>query len=220
MSLSSLTSTQLLYWLSMASGCLVGSFFCDHPWLGCRRRRSFLTFILACLLILASWAPLLWFVHTRDVDRIEEPPSIDWTNTSHFVTLAIIYLYLGASFAVFQSYLHWLCSTFTNRPTILSRFSGYIEGLKALGLVTAFAIDSQNTHFMTEANMYFSLLIVGAVASLVAALKYTEDSNYGTEDNVILPKIFDTNKHMFVCAELEVDAMSIPIETKSSTIGD
>ena len=93
----------------------------------------------------------------------------------------MIYVFVGFTGYAYQNYLLWLLATFTNDPAVLSLFSGYGEGLKALGVITSLAIDSKKTAFLTEEITYFSLCVVGLALAIVSAVRYTRVTNYEQE---------------------------------------
>jgi len=157
---------------------------------------------IATALILGSSAGLLWFLATHSLNRHQKAPGVDWSDGHAFTALLIPYIFVGCSSSIFQTYLMWLCSTFSNEPTILSRYSGYIEALKALGLVTAFGIDSNHTPFLTEEAIYFPLNVVGIALCVISALRYARDTKYGDEKFVIVPKAFDLDESSTSRAEL------------------
>ena len=145
------------------------------------------------LFIIGPWAALFSFLTTHDLNRHEKAIGVDWRDGSAFSSFIVIYIFLGCSCALFGTYVQWLCSTFSNEPWTLGRFSGYIEALRAAGLATAFAVDSDSVSFLTESGIYFSLLMAGSTLSLFAAYRYTKNSKYGEEENVIVPAAFETS---------------------------
>jgi hypothetical protein len=150
--------------------------------------------IIAAALTLGSSSGLLSFFATHRLNRRKKPPGVDWSDGPAFANLLPLYIFLGISSSVFQSYLMWLCSTFSNEPTILSRYSGYIEALKALGMITAFGIDSNHIAFLTEEVVYFSLNAAGLTLCVISAFAYTRDTKYGDEECVIVPKAFQCDE--------------------------
>jgi len=161
-------------------------FVFDSKWLGNRRRRSMILAGLVAALLFGSHSGLLWFLATNAVNRHKSSFGIDWSDGSAFGNLLVIYIFIGFSSYVFQNYLLWLLATFTNDPVVLSLFSGYVEALKAMGVITSFAIDSNRTSFLTEEISYFSLNVVGLVLCIVSAILYTRDSRYENELSAIV----------------------------------
>ena len=147
------------------------------------------------LILIGPWAALFSFLSNHDLNRHGKAMGVDWSDGSTFSTFFVIYIFLGFSCSVFLSYVQWLCSTFSNEPWTLGRFSGYIEALRAAGLVTFFAVDSDSVPFFKEAGVYFSLLMGGSTLSLFAAYRYTKDSRYGEEERVVVPAAFEVSEN-------------------------
>lgn len=72
-----------------------------------------------------------------------------------------------------------------------------MEALRALGFAVAFGIDSNSVPFLTEAAAYFSLAMVGLILCVFSAIKYTRDSRYGEEEDVVVPEAFERNRAWF-----------------------
>lgn len=85
----------------------------------------------------------------------------------------------------------WVCAAFSNEPSKLSHFSGFVEGTRALGFAVAFGVDSNTVPFLTEAGTYFALLMIGLCCCAISASLYMSDSFYGKEETVIVPQSFD-----------------------------
>jgi hypothetical protein len=142
------------------------------------------------IIAVATWAAILWFLSSHNVDRQKKPPGVDWKDGPKFSHLFVIYTFFGFSWAIFQGYITWLFSTFSNEPSKLSYFSGFVEGMRQLGFVIAFAVDSRSTPFLTEVTAYFPLTLVGLILCAFSASRYTLDSTYGIEEKVVVPEAF------------------------------
>jgi hypothetical protein len=134
---------------------------------------------------------MFWFLASHDLDRNKKPWGVDWNDRHNLVALLPIYICIGCCWAMFQGYIQWLVATFSNEPSRLGRFSGYLESLRALGFAVAFGIDSNSVAFITEAAAYFSLTIAGLILCGVSAYLYTMETEYGKEEDVIVPEAFE-----------------------------
>ena len=152
--------------------------------------RSVIAAAIVGALLLGSHTGLLCFLATHTINRQKSPLGIDWSDGRVFGDLLVIYIFIGFCSYVFQNYLLWLLATFTNDPAVLSLFSGYVEALKGLGVITSFAIDSRRTSFLTETISYFSLSIVGLVLCIVSTVLYTRDSKHEGECSGAVPSTF------------------------------
>lgn len=149
---------------------------------------------MVAALLIGSHSGLLFFLATHSIDRHKAPLGVDWNHGSEFVSLLVIYIFIGFSSYVFQNYILWLLATFTNDPTVLSLFSGYVEALKALGVMSSFAIDSKHTPFLIEEISYFSLNVVGLVLCFVSAILYTRDKNYEEESSISVSSLSEQDR--------------------------
>jgi len=136
---------------------------------------------------IAAWSGMFCFLAGKQINRKHPSPKVDWTDRGDFLKLLFLFIAIGLAQSVYQFYHIWLCSSFSNDPSKLGRYNGYISALRMSGLAAAFGLDSHKVSFMVEAEVYFIILIVGAVLSLISAYKYTKDTNYGSEDAVIDP---------------------------------
>jgi hypothetical protein len=125
------------------------------------------------------------------VNRKGKGPKIDWTDSSNFLGLLGIFLVLGFAYALYMTYHFWLCSSFSNEPSKLGRQYGYITSVRMTGMAVAFGLDSARIPFMAEAQVYFIVMVVGAVLALVSAYRYLRDTKYGEEEGVIVPKEYE-----------------------------
>ena len=171
------------------------AFFCDADIFGHRRRRALVGGTVTAAFILGTWVSLLWFLGSRNINRSWKPWEVDIRSGSDFADPLAVLVILGFSFATFQVYGQWVYGTLTNRPRTLSRFSGFFESMRAVGLAVAFGIDSHNTPFLTEAGTYFALTFAGLALSGYAALRYTTYSQYGKEEDVVVPEEFEEHNH-------------------------
>ena len=150
--------------------------FCDADIIGHRRQRALVGGSVTAAFMLGAWVSLLWFLGSRHINRSRKPWEVDiWSGRNFADPLAVLIL-VGFSFATFLVYGQWVFGTLTNRPTTLSRFSGFFEAMRAVGLAVAFDIDSHNTPFPAEAATYFALIFAGLALSVYAVLRYTTHS--------------------------------------------
>lgn len=191
---------QLCFWVSALCGSAIIAFFCDAKWLGYRRRRSSWAAFVTALFVIGTWSAVFSFLTTHDLDRKKKAWGVDWSNGTRFAGPLVMSVFLGSMWAILQSYIQWLCSTFSNEPSKLARFSGYVEALRSLGIAVAFGIDSNSVAFLDEAAAYFSLAIAGLILCVVSASKYTGDSRYGEEEDVVVPELFERNRGWFAAS--------------------
>ena len=140
--------------------------------------------------ILGPHSGFLSFLNSHTLNRHKSSFVVDWKDGKAFTELFFPYICLGFTSYVFQNYLIWLLATFTNEPTILSRYSGYVEAMKALGLIVANAVDSNKTPYLTEEISYLAMNVAGLLLCIMSTILYTTDTKYGEEEFVIIPRDF------------------------------
>lgn len=138
-----------------------------------------------------TWIALLAFLASNDFDRAGPVIGIDWTDGRRFAGPFVLYMFLGASYPMFQNFLIWVYSTFSNEPRTLGRYSGYFKGVQAFGTATAFEIDSRYVPFLHQAIVYATLMLGGLGLASVSVYRYTSDTRYGQEEGVVVPEKFD-----------------------------
>jgi hypothetical protein len=143
--------------------------------------------VLTLLANIATWSGMFYFLATRPLNRKHPSPKVDWTDNADFLKLLFLFIGLGFSTAMYQFYHIWLCSTFSNDPRKLGRLNGYMSALRLSGMAAAFGIDSHKVSFLIEAEVYFTISMIGIILALISAYMYTTDTNYGSEDLVIPP---------------------------------
>ncbi|KAE9381157.1 hypothetical protein N431DRAFT_322617, partial [Stipitochalara longipes BDJ] len=178
------------FWLASACGSGAFGFICDNKWFGHRRRRAMIASAIMAVIILGPHSGFLAFLSNHNLNRHASRSVVDWKEGNPFTKLFFPYICLGFTSYIFQNYLIWLLATFTNEPTVLSRYSGYVEATKALGLIVANAVDSKKTPFLTEEITYLSLNVAGLVLCIISTIFYTTDTKYGEEESVIIPRDF------------------------------
>jgi hypothetical protein len=156
---------------------------------------------VTAIFLIGTWSGIFSFLKTHELDRAKKAWGVDWSNRPKFAGPLVMFIFLGSSWAILLGYIQWLCSTFSNEPSKLGRFSGYMEALRALGFAVAFGIDSNSVPFLTEAAAYFSLAMLGLILCVFSAIKYTRDSRYGEEEDVVVPEAFERNRAWFADSE-------------------
>jgi hypothetical protein len=180
-----------MYWAASLLGWGFIAILCDSKMLGRRRNRAITIAGITTMFVIATWTSLIWFLISHPIDRQGSPLRVDWKDGSKFSHLLVIWFFLGSCWAIFQGYIVWLVSSFSNEPSRLSHYSGFVEGMRALGFAVAFGIDSHSSPFLSEMGMVFGLMLAGLVLCVVSATLYTTDSFYGAEERVVVPEAFD-----------------------------
>ncbi|KAE9574062.1 hypothetical protein CGMCC3_g9923 [Colletotrichum fructicola] len=179
------------YWTIQVVGSAAIAWTCDGNIFGRRRRRAFISAAFVAVIMGGTWIALLAFLASNDFDRAGPVIGIDWTDGRRFAGPFVLYMFLGASYPIFQNFLIWVYSTFSNEPRTLGRYSGYFKGVQAFGTATAFGIDSRYVSFLHQAIVYAGLMLGGLGLASVSVYTYTSDTTYGQEEGVVVPEAFD-----------------------------
>ena len=172
-------------------------FLSDWAHLGHRRRRALLVSLIAAVTFTGAYGAVLGFLGSHHLDRHAKPLGIDFTSGSQIAGPLVIFMIYGFAASTFQGYSQWMITTFSNDPAFLAHLSGLVEALRGMGLALAWVIDAHNTSFMAEAAMFSGLTLVGLLLMGVTARLYVTDSQYGREDNVIVPEDFEKKPELF-----------------------
>lgn len=158
--------------------------------MGSRRNRAFAAAAFVAVVVGGTWIAMVSFLTVNHINRNHSPEGVDWTDTTKFAGPFVIYIFFGACYPIFQNFHQWTYSTFSNKPHILARYSGYFKGLQAFGSATAFGIDMHEAQFIHEAGAYFGMMMVGLCFTTVSISRYTTNTTYGQEEGVVVPKVF------------------------------
>ncbi|KAF4430717.1 putative membrane protein [Colletotrichum fructicola] len=189
--ISNTSSSGFCYWTIQVVGSAAIAWTCDGNIFGRRRRRAFISAAFVAVIMGGTWIALLAFLASNDFDRAGPVIGIDWTDGRRFAGPFVLYMFLGASYPIFQNFLIWVYSTFSNEPRTLGRYSGYFKGVQAFGTATAFGIDSRYVSFLHQAIVYAGLMLGGLGLASVSVYTYTSDTTYGQEEGVVVPEAFD-----------------------------
>ncbi|KAJ0328730.1 hypothetical protein COL922a_013100 [Colletotrichum nupharicola] len=179
------------YWTIQVIGSAAIAWTCDANIFGRRRRRAFISAAFVAVIMGGTWIALLAFLAPNDFDRAGPVIGIDWTDGRRSAGPFALYMFLGASYPMFQNFLIWVYSTFSNEPRTLGRYSGYFKGVQAFGTATAFGIDSRYVSFFYQAIVYATLMLGGLGLASVIVYRCTSDTRYGQEEGVVVPEEFD-----------------------------
>lgn len=153
-----------------------------------RRIRGVLGSSIMGLITLGATAGLLgWIIHNNiDVGR-HDPPGIDW-HDPQFASGFVLYLLFGIVYATFQICVQWTLGSLTNDPVKCAYFSGAFKGTVSLGMCISFVMDSQKVSFQVQTITQLMLYVVGITSLLYVIWVFVPNTNYFTEDSVIVPR--------------------------------
>ena len=179
----------------------MAGYVADLRYLGHRRRRALIFTIFTASLLITAYGAMLGFA--SNLDRTKGPRRFD-ISSSEFPGHLVIFMLFGFAGATFQIYTQWTIASYSNDPTFLAHLSGLVEAFRALGLAVAFVIDSHGVEFIFEGSLYFGLTVSGLLLAGIGSALYLRDSEYGREENVIVPEAFEQKPELFVGAQIRV----------------
>ncbi|KIW15318.1 hypothetical protein PV08_05363 [Exophiala spinifera] len=187
------------YWSTTAIGSLVAGLSCDSYRLGYRRQRGILVGAVVILIISGIWSGILFLLIKHDLNRHGSPPHVDWTDRplSTSVSPLIILTLSGLVPGSITAYAQWLASSYSNNPVVLARLMGYVEALRGLGQAIMYALDSHKVAYRTEGILLFSCLMCGAVSCVVAVAIYPSNTEYGSDNAVVIPEVIGCHRSIF-----------------------
>ncbi|KAI8321107.1 MFS general substrate transporter [Martensiomyces pterosporus] len=161
----------MLYWGSQMAAAYAVSFLHDREYFT-RRQRGLISIAIVAVLANVMWACTLvvQLRYTHGPDNRHETTDypgglIDFTETSRASGPMLLYCFMGAVDAHFQSFAYWLIGTMTNDSQMLARYAGFYKGMQSLGATIAWQLDAQAVPLLNQ--------LIGNWALLNFALPFT-----------------------------------------------
>lgn len=151
-----------------------------------RKLRGVLGASLVGIITMGATCGLLAWVIRNNVGREGDSPAVDWTDSAFPVGI-VLYLLFGMIYACFQIAVQWTLASLTNDPSLCARYAGAFKGTVSLGMCVSFTVDSQGMLFLDQVIMQLVLYAVGIASLLWVIICYVKQTNYFTEEGVIVP---------------------------------
>lgn len=123
----------------------------------------------------------------NNLDRNLPPPNYDWTDPE-FAGIMITYLIFGCLYAIHHMLIQWVISSWTNDPVMLARYAGLFKGILSAGLCVGFDLEAAGVSYMVQTIIQMTLMYTSLPVIAWLIYKYTNDTNYFIESDVIPPK--------------------------------
>ncbi|OBT89844.1 hypothetical protein VE02_00785 [Pseudogymnoascus sp. 03VT05] len=178
-----------------------------------RKRRGIYAVSFVGFLLIVGWVPL--YVWTTLSPTYANPPvgGVDWTDSSRFAGPFIIYLIFGVLYTCHQLVGMWVFGTFSNDPRVLAVYGGLWKGVAGGGLAVIFGIASSGIKFHTQLIIVMSLQFISLPLMLFLVIKYCTNTNYGKEENVVVPHYAEKQFHVYGASAKEDNGASDGQET-------
>jgi hypothetical protein len=158
----------------------------DSPKIKSRRMRGILGVTAIGIITIAALSGLLgWIIH-EGVNRNKTPPGADWTDSSA-QGFIFLYLFFGIIDACFQIVVQWTLGSLTNDPVLCARYAGAYRGTVSLGMCISFTLDAKAVSYKTQVIVQLAVYALALVSLYFVILTYVKETNYFTEENVIVP---------------------------------
>ncbi|KAJ2491809.1 hypothetical protein IWW37_002008 [Coemansia sp. RSA 2050] len=156
----------MLYWASQMAAAYAISFLHDYRAIS-RRQRGIYSLVLLTILANVMWGCTLIVQnrYTHGPLANGEPTDypnglIDFKESSRAAGPIILYCFMGAVDAVWQSYAYWIIGTMTNDSQMLARYAGFYKGVQSLGATVAWQLDAQSVPLMTQLIVNWVLMVL------------------------------------------------------------
>ncbi|KAJ2564714.1 hypothetical protein IW140_005629 [Coemansia sp. RSA 1813] len=146
----------MLYWASQMVMAYIVSLLHDRESLS-RKKRGIISLTVLAVVTNVMWGLTLavQLRYTRGPDDTHPSSDypgglIDFTESSRAAGPMLLYCFMGAVDAHYQSFAYWLIGTMTNDPQMLARYAGFYKGIQSLGAVVAWQLDAQKVALMAQ----------------------------------------------------------------------
>ncbi|KAJ1987639.1 hypothetical protein EDC05_005733 [Coemansia umbellata] len=117
---------------------------------------------------------------------------IDFTESSRAAGPMLLYCFMGAIDAYYQSFAYWIIGTMTNRPQMLARYAGFYKEIQsmAMGAVVAWQLDAKHVKLLTQVIINWMLFNFMAPFThfFTSNISNRSDKHYAPEDsNLLVP---------------------------------
>lgn len=176
----------LIFNFVMIPASLGFAFIMDTSKITSRRQRGLVSITIVGVVTLSLLCGTLGYLYTHGIDRNLPSPDLDWTDSAAHPVL-FLYVLFGITDACFQIVVQWTLSSMTNDPVLCARYFGAFKGTVSLGMCIAFTMDSQNVSYKAQVITQIVLYSLGLISLYTVLVKYIKETNYFSEENVIVP---------------------------------
>ncbi|OJJ45198.1 hypothetical protein ASPZODRAFT_2109441 [Penicilliopsis zonata CBS 506.65] len=159
----------------------------DHPaWP--RRVRAKVGILLMSLLIFGIYSGEAgWLFRVISAAELASEPAYDWTDPS-FAGFFVIFVVFNTLGSVAPVYIAWLLASLTNDPKKSAAYAGLLRSAMAAGVAIGFGIASAGVTIRTQFVIQIVTQFLAIGPQIWVAFRYVRDTNYGLEDDVIIPE--------------------------------
>ncbi|KAK0520186.1 hypothetical protein OC835_007291 [Tilletia horrida] len=167
----------MLYWLAQMFGAFGLGLILDSKRFT-RRTRAWMGWALCFVLVWAVWAGSYVKQRAYTRESVAEGGAyvrVDYTQSSAYAPLCILYIFSGVVDAVWQCLVYYLLGAVSNDLGKLAALAGFYKALQSAGAATAFGIDVAHRPYMTLLASTWALCVAGLLfAAPVIQLRITD----------------------------------------------
>lgn len=171
---------------------------------GSRKRRAIIAITCNAVWITGTYIAQTIWLASWDFDRSIEGPMIDASDKS-YAGACVIYMLYAAQYGTFQNVVLWILASLTNDPQKSAAMGGIFVGGKFPGLrfkkprrltyfavlsagtAVSFGVDATTPSYQVENAYLFALVTLCWPVLYWVAWKFTTNTNYFHEENVVVP---------------------------------
>eukprot|EP00121_Abeoforma_whisleri_P014736 Awhi_evm1s13593 len=171
-----------IFWgMQMLGAFVIGSIFLDNKYMT-RRSRATWGLIIVGILNTGTWAYAAWYQFSSGYDKDHKPdPPMNYKEDSEYGIVISIFMLMGLSDALVQTYAYWIIGTVANSPSNLARYVGYYKGIQSLGACIAWLIEFLDVSYQGQLIACVVLAILFLPFTFVVCVQVKEK---GGEDDV------------------------------------
>ncbi|KIX01044.1 uncharacterized protein Z518_10110 [Rhinocladiella mackenziei CBS 650.93] len=158
----------------------------DNQRIKSRQTRGLIGLGLMSAVSIGACAGLIAWLEVYNVDDLTEAAGEDWTDAA-WPGLFVCYLLFGMIYAGYQMVVEYTLASTTNDPSTLARVAGMFKCYSSFGMMISFIMAGERVTFLGQVILQFVLYVLGAIGVAWVLIYRVKDSNYFTEEDVIVP---------------------------------
>eukprot|EP01134_Creolimax_fragrantissima_P008174 CFRG8174T1 len=170
-----------IYWgMQMIGSYIVGILFLDTKMMG-RRKRAMVGLLLVSTINMIQWSYAAWYRFVKGYDKGTQPnPLINYHDGTEYWVPACLYMCMGLSDAIVQTYAYWILGAIANSTAVLARYAGYYKGIQSFGACIAWLIEYAGALYKWQLVICMTWAVIFPAPTWIVA---TMVRDHGTEED-------------------------------------
>ncbi|KAF4977215.1 hypothetical protein FZEAL_6243 [Fusarium zealandicum] len=165
----------------------------DSRFIQSRRRRGLIGIAIMGTVAIGTSSGLISWLEINQVDSLTAPAGADWSDPE-WAGLFVCYVLFGSIYSGYQMCTEWTLSATTNDPQALARVAGMFKFYSSLGMMISFVLAGEQVSFLGQVSVQLVLYVLGIAGIVWVLVFHVKESNYFSEDNVIVPMSAEESK--------------------------